>query len=299
MREMTDERRARIVLSYVTEPADATAGRLVANLGPVGTYQILRDSDIHGADSDVTSFLERARPRLNNRIVDDIVKSMERSGIDTLTPEDDDWPIAQLSSLGVNAPHMLYTRGNASLSYESLYSVALVGARAVTSYGEHVTSELAADLAKDHVVVSGMAYGIDAAAHRTTLAAGGTTIAVLAGGIDRPYPSGHNVLFEQIIGSGLVLSEVPPGSAPTKWRFLARNRLIAALSTASIVVEAGWRSGSLNEASHAHSLGRPLGAVPGPITSPASAGCHRLISEYGAAVITGPSDVRELTGALA
>ena len=140
------------------------------------------------------------------------------------------------------------------------------------------------------------AYGIDGAAHRAAITAGGTTIALLAGGADRPYPAGHSQLIERIAASGAVVSEVPCGSAPTKWRFLQRNRLIAALADATVVVEAGWRSGSLNTAGHAAALARPLGAVPGPVTSAASAGCHRLLREFDARCITGAEDVVELLG---
>ena len=157
--------------------------------------------------------------------------------------------------------------------------------------------ESAADGAGGGVpIVSGAAYGIDGAAHRAALAVGGLTVALLAGGVDRSYPVGHTQLIDRIAAAGAVISEVPCGSAPTKWRFLQRNRLIAALAGAVVVVEAGWRSGSLNTAGHSVALGRPLGAVPGPVTSAASAGCHRLLREFGAACITDGADVRELLG---
>ncbi|MET0297717.1 MAG: DNA-processing protein DprA, partial [Microbacterium sp.] len=125
---------------------------------------------------------------------------------------------------------------------------------------------------------------------------GGTTVALLAGGADKAYPAGNADVIDRIAERGAVVSEVPCGSAPTKWRFLARNRLIAAMSAATVVVEAGWRSGSLNTAGHAAALGRGVGAVPGPITSAASAGCHRMLREFGAECITGAADVRELLG---
>jgi DNA processing protein len=144
--------------------------------------------------------------------------------------------------------------------------------------------------------VSGGAYGIDGAAHRAALASDQTTIAFLAGGVDRLYPAGHAALLTRIAERGLLVGELPCGSSPTKWRFLQRNRLIAAASRATVVVEAGRRSGSLNTAGHAAAIGRPLGAVPGPVTSPASAGCHRLIQEYGAACVTSAAEMAELTG---
>jgi len=173
--------------------------------------------------------------------------------------------------------------------------VGIVGARAATAYGEQVASEIAGDLAATGVaVVSGGAYGIDGSAHRAALGVGGKTVAFLAGGVDRAYPQGHRDLLQRIAATGAVVSEVPCGTAPTKWRFLSRNRLIAALGDATVVVEAGWRSGSLNTAGHAAALGRPLGAVPGPVTSPTSAGCHRLLREYDARCVTSAEEVREL-----
>ncbi len=174
-------------------------------------------------------------------------------------------------------------------------SIALVGARAATGYGEHVTIEAASGLVdRGFAIVSGAAYGIDGAAHRAALASQGTTVAVLAGGLDRFYPSGHEQLLGRIADRGVVVAEVPPGTTPTKWRFLLRNRLIAALSGATVVVEAGWRSGSLNTAGHAATLGRPIGAVPGPVTSAASAGCHRLLREFAAICVTTADEMAEL-----
>lgn len=178
--------------------------------------------------------------------------------------------------------------------------VSMVGARAASGYGEHVAADLAGDLAAGGaVIVSGGAYGIDGAVHRAALGVQGATIAFLAGGVDRAYPAGHHRLLQQIADEGALVSEPPCGAAPTKWRFLARNRLIAALGQATVVVEAGWRSGSLNTAGHAASLGRPLGAVPGPVTSASSAGCHRLLREYDAQCVTSAREVRELWGAIA
>ena len=145
-------------------------------------------------------------------------------------------------------------------------------------------------------VVSGAAFGIAAAAHGAALGASGATVAVLAGGVDRPYPSSHSDMIASIAETGAVIGEIAPGAAPTKSRFLERNRVIAAMSDATIVVEAGWRSGSLNTAGHAAALGRPLGAVPGPVTSAASAGCHRLLREYDATCVTSAADIIELTG---
>ena len=171
----------------------------------------------------------------------------------------------RLGDLEAHAPFALWVRGDPRRLAALDRSIALVGARAATGYGEHVTIEAASGLVdRGFAIVSGAAYGIDGAAHRAALASQGTTVAVLAGGLDRFYPSGHEQLLGRIADRGVVVAEVPPAPTPTKWRFLLRNRLIAALSGATVVVEAGWRSGSLNTAGHAATLGRPLGAVPGP-----------------------------------
>jgi DNA processing protein len=176
-------------------------------------------------------------------------------------------------------------------------SVALVGSRAATGYGEHVTVEASSGLVDRGIaVVSGGAYGIDGMAHRAALAGRGITIAILAGGLDAFYPAGHEHLLSRIVERGVVLAEVPPATTPTKWRFLQRNRLIAALASATVVVEAAWRSGALNTAHHAGTLARPLGAVPGPVTSAASAGCHRLLRENAAVCVTNAEEMAELAG---
>ena len=173
--------------------------------------------------------------------------------------------------------------------------MSIVGSRAASAYGTHVAGEIAADLAEQGwVVVSGGAYGIDAAAHRGALAAHGITIAVLACGLDQPYPAGHAELFSSIAASGLVMSEWPPGRRPARMRFLIRNRVIAALSGGTVVVEAGERSGALSTARHAANLVKPLMAVPGPVTSAQSVGCHRILREWGATCVTCAADVIEM-----
>jgi DNA processing protein len=291
--------------SWLCEPGDGVAGRLVAALGPEAALDEVIGGGRSGIARDAASIGEKewsdARDRWLPRLDEDGVRlALEiarRAGLTLLTAEDTAWP-AGLADLGPHAPMVLWVRGDAGALTSARRAVALVGARAATSYGEHVAIELAADLVGRGVsVVSGAAYGIDGAAHRAALTAGGTTVALLAGGVDRPYPAGHTQLIDRIAATGAVASEVPCGTAPTKWRFLARNRLIAALSHATVVVEAGWRSGSLNTASHAATLSRPLGAVPGPITSAASAGCHRLLREFDARCVTNADEVLELLGA--
>jgi DNA processing protein len=212
----------------------------------------------------------------------------------TSETEPGDWPEG-VDDLGAHAPVALWARGDPARLKAPRAGIALVGARAATGYGEHVAGEISAGLVElGHPIVSGAAYGIDGMAHRAALAASGLTIAFLAGGVDRFYPAGHDELLRRIVDRGVVMSELPCGAAPTKWRFLERNRLIAAASSATVVVEAGARSGSLNTAGHAAALGRALGAVPGPVTSPASAGCHRLLREYAAVCVTDAAEVAEL-----
>jgi DNA processing protein len=191
---------------------------------------------------------------------------------------------------------VLWVRGVAESLPQLESSVSIVGARASTGYGEHVAMDFAAGfVSRGYTVVSGGAYGIDGMAHRATLACGGLTIAVMAGGLDNLYPSGHEELLRRIMTTGAVVSEVCPGGAPTRWRFLQRNRLIAAMSGGTTVIEAGYRSGSLNTATHARDLDRPLGVVPGPITSGQSAGCHRLLRTNPAAqLVTSVAEMIDL-----
>ncbi|MBD5788192.1 DNA-protecting protein DprA [Cellulosimicrobium terreum] len=224
---------------------------------------------------------------------------LERLGGTLVVPGDERWPVA-LDALATLAPLCVWVRGEADLAHLSRRSVAVVGARSCTDYGRHVTGEIAAGLAtRGFTVVSGGAYGIDAAAHRGALAASGPTVAFLAGGVDRLYPAGNTELLNAVLrDGGAVVSEVPPGSVPSRVRFLQRNRLIAAFSRATVVVEAAWRSGSLSTAARAAELSRPVGAVPGPVTSMASSGCHRLLRDGTAVCVTDAAEVAELAGNL-
>jgi DNA processing protein len=240
--------------------------------------------------------LQRWTPRLKSRDVILCLRQAQRVGARLLLPADQLWPI-DLDDLGAHAPLGLWWRGIPAAFTALSQSISLVGARAATGYGEHIAMEASAGLVdRGFAIVSGAAYGIDGMAHRAALASQGITVAFLAGGVDRFYPSGHDALLTRIAEFGAVISELPCGAAPTKWRFLQRNRLIAAASEATVVLEAGWRSGSLNTAGHAAALGRPLGAVPGPVTSPTSAGCHRLIREYDAVCVTTAAEMAELVG---
>jgi DNA processing protein len=303
---------ARASWTGIAEPGDSVAGALVAAMNPVQALTALVDgwtiervaaaAGDAGADSlttrDLALAFDRWRPRLVSSAVITSLRQAARVSARLILPADDIWPSA-VDDLGVHAPIALWVRG-IDAALESLgSSIALVGARAATGYGEHMAMELGAGLSDRGVsVVSGAAYGIDGMVHRSVLASGGLTVAFLAGGVDRFYPSGHDALLGRIATVGAVVSELPCGSPPTKWRFLQRNRLIAASSLATVVVEAGHRSGSLNTAAHAASVGRPLGAVPGPVTSPSSAGCHRLIREFDAACVTSVDEVLELASGM-
>src|SRR6266542_196027 len=217
----------------------------------------------------------------------------ELAGMRLVCPGDSEWP-TQLDVLGDARPYALWLRGRADLRNSCLRAVSVVGARAATAYGAYVAAELSAGLAnRGWVVVSGGAYGVDGAAHRGALAADGLTVVVLACGVDDPYPPGHRSLFDAAAAQGTLMSEWPPGRNPKKYRFLVRNRVIAALSRGTVVVEARRRSGALSTARYARDLCRPLMAVPGPITSEASAGCHWIMREWGAVCVTGVNEVLE------
>ncbi len=286
---------ARALISRIAEPASIPVWKIVRRDGPVEAAQALRagrsGKDLFAAEA---ARAARADPYADLDIA-------QRHGIRLVAPESDEWPhfaFAALEAAGLRRlegyeqgarthsdsgelipPIALWVRGSVDLTAVGVRSVSIVGARAASEYGEWVARDLAGRLAaRGFLVVSGGAHGIDAAAHRGALAAGEETVLVSAGGLDRPYPPGNATLFERIADSGLLISESPPGSDPRRRRFLTRNRLIAALGTGTLVVEAAERSGAMNTAGHCTGLGRPLMAVPGPVTSDRSAGCHKLIA---------------------
>jgi DNA processing protein len=302
------DRFARATWTGIAEPGDRMAGLVVEALGAAGALDAVVDrwppprwlaalthTGVDGvSDDEIAPAIERWQPRLKSETALLALRQGARFGAKLLTPNLDSWPTG-LSDLGPHAPLALWMRGTEAALASLGNSIALVGARSATNYGENVTMEASSGLVdRGYAIVSGAAYGIDGMAHRAALASHGQTIAFLAGGVDRFYPSGHDALLTRIVQDGAILSELPCGQPPTKWRFLQRNRLIAAASQATVVIEAGWRSGSLNTAAHAASLGRPLGAVPGPVTSATSAGCHRLIRDYDAMLVTNPDEMAEL-----
>jgi len=288
-----DERTARMVLSMLVEPDDAVTGRLLGELGVLELFRVAESDDVVPGLSTVDAQVWRAQfERSDARTLVQHLIETQRAGIGTLIPGDKDWPSA-LDDLGDRRPYLLWTRGTASFLARPINDlVTITGARAATSYGEHVAGQLASDLANaERIVVAGGAYGIEGAAHRAALASGGDTIAVMANGVDRPYPTGQRELLERVADLGLIVSEVPPGAVPTRHRFLARVRLMAALSATTVVVEAGARSGSMAVAQRAHELGRTVGAVPGPVTSATSVGPNLLLAQRLAHVVAHAGDL--------
>jgi DNA processing protein len=238
--------------------------------------------------------------------LDDLEREAERWGLRFVVPGDSEWP-ARLDDLDCGegldrlggAPVGLWLAGPGRLDELTHSAVAIVGSRAATAYGEHVAADLGAGLAEHgYPVLSGGAYGIDVAGHRAALAVGGRTVAVMAGGLAQLYPPGNARLLEQIKADHLVISEYPPHRAPSRPRFLARNRLIAALSVAAVIVEGGVRSGASNTIRWAQSLGRPVLAVPGPVTSAMSFTPHRLIRNGEAILTSGVDDILSVIGPL-
>ncbi len=295
-----DVRLALAYLSRVAEPPCPDLAELVYRVGPVRAAALVKSGDVGD---------ELARRTEARRDIDCAAEDLEllaRRGGRLITADDDEWPLLSFTGFAhvdhqqrpqAHPPLALWVIGQARLDDVAQRAVAIVGTRASTAYGEHVAADLTAGLVeRDVAVVSGGAYGIDGAAHRATLGIDGLTVAVLAGGIDIPYPSGHAGLLRRIERDGLVVSEYPPGVRPARHRFLTRNRLVAALSGATVVVEAGARSGAANTAAWARALGRPVCAVPGPVTSAASVGCHALLRDGDTALVTRAADIVELIG---
>ncbi|WP_062076503.1 DNA-processing protein DprA [Demequina globuliformis] len=296
---------ALVAWSALAEPGDRIAQWLVGTVGAKEALQWWKESvQSNGRVALPASVEPRDRERIE-RAVERWEARRERSepgrlreqasacGARVIERGAPGWPRA-LADLGQQQPYVLWVRGDADLKASFDAGVAVVGARAATAYGEHMTAEVAAGIADGRrAVISGGAYGIDARAHRAALAAGGRTVAVLAGGVDRLYPAGNADLLAAIVRGGALVSEFPPGSAPHRSRFLERNRLIAT-AAATVVVEAAVRSGALSTARHALDLARPVAAIPGPATSPSSAGCHRLIRDQQAVLCTSARDVLEL-----
>ncbi|WP_345474304.1 DNA-processing protein DprA [Glutamicibacter ectropisis] len=311
-------------LNQLIEPNDFTASALLQLMSPAELLGVIQREDyfpmslkakvdeILGVktSTNMAQELKTALTRWRKRLV----LSNPMAALDTaarhhgglLIPSDSQWP-TQLDDLNLGRPLCLWWRANDPqlITGQALErNVAIVGSRDASDYGDQVTFDLARTLANQGcTIVSGGAYGIDASAHRAALTvedwaySNPPTITVMAGGIDRLYPSGNNNLLNQIVARGVLFSEVPPGTTSARFRFLNRNRIIAALSRLVIVAEARHRSGALNTVSHAVELGRDVAAVPGSVFAPNSAGCHRLIAEGSAGILTSPQDALDLIGA--
>ncbi|MFE3797576.1 DNA-processing protein DprA [Nocardia tengchongensis] len=298
-----DERRlAWVYLSRVVEGPCAALSGLIESVGVLEAARAVRECalpEVLRGPTELRRGVDRAEADL---------AQIERLGGRVVTPDDGEWPAWRMLGLGqldpghdadAAVPLVLWVRGKRSLVEATERSIAVVGARCSTGYGNHATGEIAGELAaRGWTIVSGAAFGIDGMAHRAALAMGGMTIAVLACGPDRPYPVQHDHLLGEIAERGLVVTEYPPGTSPRKHHFLARNRLIAGLADGVVVVEAGVRSGARNTVKWCRRLGRPAMAVPGPITSAASLGCHRMIREGEAFIVTRAEDILDEAGPL-
>lgn len=279
-----DECRARLFLLRAIEPPAPAVHAYVATHGPIDAATSIRAGT---APDDVRR--EVIRPFAD---IDTDLRQLDSGAARLVTPEDShEWPHDRLD--GSCAPLGLWVRGQASLRDIVQTAVTVTGARAASTDGERVATDFSYHLAKGGVViVAGGSYGVDASAHRGALLAGGPTAVVLPSGIDVPHPHGNAPLFDSIVADGgLLLSEYRLGDQPTRQRFLARARLLAALSTATVIVEAGYRSGALAVARRAIELNRTVYGVPGPITSATSAGVHELIRSGRATLITSPDQI--------
>lgn len=296
------ERLARVTLSCAIEPGHAQLNRLAAQLGPERLLRRLLDEGddpaTRQARRDLAARLARIEP-------DQVLAEAERRGIRFVGPGEPEWPpglddlehAPELYERG-GVPLGLWVRGSGDLRALTEHAVALVGSRSCTTYGADVARDLAAGVAQAGcTVISGGAFGIDQAAHRGALSVQGPTVAVLACGADRAYPEAHRGLLDYVAESGgVVVSESAPGAAPTRIRFLSRNRVIAGLGRGTVVVEAAVRSGALNTATWSNGLGRQLMGVPGSVTSAPSEGVHQLIRTRGALLVTRADEVLEAIG---
>ena len=276
---------ARAQLFAAIEGGSIPWSKEILEFGPIEVRDRLLNGDYSAAG--------KVRERLKQNSGEEVLEEIVKAGAFILTPEDVDWPVS-LNDLAV-PPIALLVKGQREYLPNLVNSISIVGTRNPTQYGARIAGDFGVGVA-DHewAVISGGAIGIDAAAHKGCLVGEGVTVAVLGGGFNKNYPATHERLFAEISESGLLISEVMPDVPAIPHRFLTRNRLIAALSKATVVVEAAFRSGSLRTARDAAEIFRPVMAVPGPINSPTSEGCHRLIIERVAELVSSVSEVMEL-----
>ncbi|MFB9660589.1 DNA-processing protein DprA [Glycomyces mayteni] len=297
-----DDRRALMMLSELIEPGDGELDDLLAEVGPIEAVKRIWEGDVPERLHRLTSASVSCTPDPAAR-ADQIAAATEAAGARVLIPGEPGWPeqlrdlqtVCDADEPHVRPPRCLWVKGPHDLAELCARSVAIVGSRAASEYGQHLADDLAADLtASGWTIVSGGALGIDRAAHLGSLARGGATVAVLACGLEMPYPKANHSMFNMIAEQGMLLSEWPPGSTAMKHRFLTRNRVIAALTAGTVVVEAADRSGARNTARYAAELGRVLMFTPGPVTSSQSIGVHRLAREpWEARLVTCAEEVIE------
>ena len=279
---------ARAILFSAIEGGQAFWSSEISTKGALAVYEKL----LRGGYDSIK--YERLISSLRGITGDQVLSEIDKHHARLLTPIDQDWPV-QVNDLAA-PPIGLIVKGNVSALHQR--SLAIVGTRNPTSYGARIAGDFAAGFAdREWAIVSGGAYGIDSYAHKGALIAEGVTVAVIASGIDINYPAGNSRLFAEICESGVMVTESMPGQRALPHRFLTRNRLIASISKATLVVEAAFRSGSLRTARDAAEMFRPVMAIPGPINSPTSEGCHRLIGERAAEIVTSVADAVEFVGA--
>jgi DNA protecting protein DprA len=279
---------ARAILFSLIEGGQAFWSSEISTKGALAVYEKL----LRGGYDSIK--YEKLISSLRGTSGDQVLSEIDKHQARLITPIDEDWPV-QVNDLAA-PPIGLIIKGNISALHQR--SLAIVGTRNPTSYGARIAGDFAAGFAdREWAIVSGGAYGIDSYAHKGALIAEGVTVAVIASGIDINYPAGNTRLFAEICESGVMVTESMPGQRALPHRFLTRNRLIASISKATLVVEAAFRSGSLRTARDAAEMFRPVMAIPGPINSPTSEGCHRLIGERAAEIVTSVADAVEFVGA--
>ena len=286
---MINEARARLILFSIIQPADPFWSYEINQRGGLSVYRRIISGNYYLKQQEIL----KLQQQIMQRQVKDLELEISKAGGVFITPEDNDWPIA-LADLAT-PPIGLVIAGDRSVLLKLDKSISIVGSRQPTIYGSQLSYSLASQASlAGLVVVSGGAYGIDTASHQGALSVGGISIAVLAGGINRLYPLENQKLFKDITKSGLLISEVMPNIESKPYRFLIRNRLIAALSRSTVVVEAKFISGSIRTARDAAEIFRPVFAIPGPVTSALSEGCHRLIAERVADIATSLDEILEV-----
>jgi len=284
-----NEARARLILFSIIQPADPFWSYEINQRGGLSVYHRIISGNYYLKQQEIL----KLQQQIMQRQVKDLELEISKAGGVFITPEDNDWPIS-LADLAT-PPIGLVIAGDRSVLLKLDKSISIVGSRQPTDYGLQLSYSLASQASLTQlVVVSGGAYGIDTASHQGALSVGGLSIAVLAGGINRLYPLENQKLFKDITKSGLLISEVMPNTESKPYRFLIRNRLIAALSRSTVVVEAKFISGSIRTARDAAEIFRPVFAIPGPVTSPLSEGCHRLIAERVADIATSLDEILEV-----